>query len=227
VFGLFPAQRTAPEDITLYTDESRNTPLLTWVGLRQQTQKPTGEFNKSLADYVAGIDSGVPDYLGCFAVSIDGADKLAADYEAKGDDYNAILVKAIADRLAESFAERLHQRIRTEFWGYAENEKLTNAELIAEKYQGIRPAPGYPSCPDHTVKTDLFKALNAQEIGMDLTENLAMTPASAVSGFYFWHPASSYFNLGTIGDDQVKEYAKRATVSEDVAKSRLAPVLGF
>ncbi len=227
VFGLFPAQRTAPEDITLYADDARQQPLLTWVGLRQQTQKPTGEFNKSLADYVASIESGIPDYLGCFAVSIDGADKLAQDYEAKGDDYNAILVKALADRLAESFAERLHQRIRTEFWGYAPNEALSNAELIAEKYQGIRPAPGYPSCPDHTVKTDLFKALNAQEIGMGLTENLAMTPASAVSGFYFWHPSAGYFNLGTIGDDQVADYAKRAAVSEEVAKSRLAPVLGF
>jgi 5-methyltetrahydrofolate--homocysteine methyltransferase len=227
VFGLFPAQRTAPEDITLYTDESRDQALLTWVGLRQQTQKPTGEFNKSLADYVADTASGVPDYLGCFAVSIDGADKLAQDYEAKGDDYNAILVKAIADRLAESFAERLHQRIRTEFWGYAPNEKLSNPELIAEKYQGIRPAPGYPSCPDHTVKTDLFRALNAQEIGMHLTENLAMMPASAVSGFYFWHPESSYFNLGTIGDDQVADYAERASVSDDTARSRLAPALGF
>jgi len=227
VFGLFPAQRTAPEDITVYADEAKTQALFTWVGLRQQTQKPSGEFNKALADYVADQASGIADYLGCFAVCIDGAEKLAQDYEAKGDDYNAILVKAIADRLAESFAERLHERIRTEFWAYAPNESLSNEALIKEKYQGIRPAPGYPSCPDHTVKADLFKLLDASEIGMSLTENLAMIPASAVSGFYFWHPDSQYFNLGTIGEDQLKDYAKRANVDEDVARSRLAPVLGF
>jgi len=225
VFGLFAAQRTGPEDITLYSDENRQHPILTWIGLRQQTQKPSGEFNKSLADYVA--DQSSADYLGCFAVCILGADQLAKDYESRGDDYNAILVKAIADRLAESFAERLHQRIRTEFWGYAPNEQLSNEDLIAEKYQGIRPAPGYPSCPDHTVKTALFQALGAHEIGMTLTENLAMMPASAVSGFYFWHPQSQYFNLGTIGEDQLKDYAQRAEVKEDVARVRLAPALGF
>jgi len=227
VFALLPARRTAPEDITLYVDETLQQPLLTWCGLRQQTQKPSGEFNKSLADYVAAQDSGVADYLGCFAVCIDGADRLAKEYEDKGDDYNAILVKALADRLAESFAERLHQRIRQEFWGYAPNESLSNAALIAEEYQGIRPAPGYPSCPDHTVKTALFEALNADEIGLSLTENLAMLPASAVSGFYFWHPQSQYFNLGAINEDQLRDYAKRANVPESVARSRLAPALGF
>ena len=227
VFALLPARRTAPEDITLYADEALKQPLLTWCGLRQQTQKPSGEFNKSLADYVAAQDSGVADYLGCFAVCIDGADRLAKEYEDKGDDYNAILVKALADRLAESFAERLHQRIRQEFWGYAPNESLSNAALIAEEYQGIRPAPGYPSCPDHTVKTALFEALNADEIGLSLTENLAMLPASAVSGFYFWHPQSQYFNLGAINEDQLRDYAKRADVPESVARSRLAPALGF
>ena len=227
VFGLFAAQRTGPEDITLYSDEKRQHPILTWIGLRQQTQKPSGEFNKSLADYVADASSASADYLGCFAVCIQGADQLAKDYESRGDDYNAILVKAIADRLAESFAERLHQRIRTEFWGYASNEQLSNEDLIAEKYQGIRPAPGYPSCPDHTVKAALFQALGAHEIGMTLTENLAMMPASAVSGFYFWHPQSQYFNLGAIGEDQLKDYAQRAEVKEDVARVRLAPALGF
>ena len=227
VFALLPARRTAPEDITLYVDETLQQPLLTWCGLRQQTQKPSGEFNKSLADYVAAQDSGVADYLGCFAVCIDGANRLAKEYEDKGDDYNAILVKALADRLAESFAERLHQRIRQEFWGYAPNESLSNAALIAEEYQGIRPAPGYPSCPDHTVKTALFEALNADEIGLSLTENLAMLPASAVSGFYFWHPQSQYFNLGAINEDQLRDYAKRADVPESVARSRLAPALGF
>jgi 5-methyltetrahydrofolate--homocysteine methyltransferase len=227
VFALLPARRTAPEDITLYADEALKQPLLTWCGLRQQTQKPSGEFNKSLADYVAAQDSGVADYLGCFAVCIDGADRLAKEYEDKGDDYNAILVKALADRLAESFAERLHQRIRQEFWGYAPNESLSNAALIAEEYQGIRPAPGYPSCPDHTVKTALFEALNADEIGLSLTENLAMLPASAVSGFYFWNPQSQYFNLGAINEDQLRDYAKRADIPESVARSRLAPALGF
>ncbi len=226
VFGLFPAQRTGPEDITLF-DPATKESVLTWVGLRQQTQKPTGEHNKSLADYVASNDSGIPDYLGCFAVCIDGAEKLAQDYESKGDDYNAILVKAIADRLAESFAERLHQRVRTEFWGYAPHEQLSNEDLIKERYQGIRPAPGYPSCPDHAVKAALFELLKANEIGMTLTENLAMVPASAVSGFYFWHPESQYFNLGTIGEDQLKDYAQRAKVNENTARSRLAPVLGF
>jgi 5-methyltetrahydrofolate--homocysteine methyltransferase len=227
VFGLYPARRTAPEDITLYADETLSQPLLTWVGLRQQTKKPTGEPNKALADYVAPSEAGQPDYLGCFAVSIHGADTLAADYEKKGDDYNAILVKALADRLAESFAERLHQRVRAEFWGYAPSETLTNEELIAEKYQGIRPAPGYPSCPDHSVKTDLFKALTASEAGLSLTENLAMLPASAVSGFYFWHPQSQYFNLGQIGNDQLEDYARRAGISNQEAADRLAPALGF
>jgi 5-methyltetrahydrofolate--homocysteine methyltransferase len=227
VFGLFAAQRTGPEDITLYADNKRQHPILTWIGLRQQTQKPGGEFNKSLADYVADKSSAIADYLGCFAVCIQGADQLAKDYESQGDDYNAILVKAIADRLAESFAERLHQRIRTEFWGYTPDEQLSNEDLIAEKYQGIRPAPGYPSCPDHTVKTALFQALGAHEIGMALTENLAMMPASAVSGFYFWHPQSQYFNLGTIGEDQLKDYAQRSEIKEDVARARLAPALGF
>ena len=226
VFGLFPAQRTGPEDITLF-DPSTQAPVLTWVGLRQQTQKPSGESNKSLADYVVPKEQGLPDHLGCFAVCIDGAEKLAQEYETKGDDYNAILVKALADRLAESFAERLHQRVRTEFWGYAPNEHLSNEDLIKERYQGIRPAPGYPSCPDHTVKAAVFNLLRADEIGMHLTENLAMVPASAVSGFYFWHPESQYFNLGTIGEDQLQDYAQRAGINENTARSRLAPVLGF
>ncbi len=227
VFGIFPANRTAPEDITIYADESGSQPLLTWVGLRQQTEKPTGEFNKSLADYIASKESGLTDYAGCFAVAIHGADELAKSYEAKGDDYNAILVKALADRLAESFAERLHQRVRKEFWAYAPDENLDNTALIAEKYQGIRPAPGYPSCPDHTVKTDLFRIMGASEIGMSLTENLAMLPASAVCGFYLANPQAQYFNLGVIGEDQLKDYAKRTEVSEDIARSRLAPALGF
>ncbi|MFZ9996874.1 MAG: methionine synthase [Burkholderiaceae bacterium] len=225
VVVLLPARRTAPEDITLYSDESLNTPVLTWHGLRQQTEKPSGEANKSLADYVAPKEADVPDYLGCFAVGVDGAEALAKSYEAKGDDYNAIMVKALADRLAESFAERLHQRVRTEFWGYAPNESLSNADLIAEKYQGVRPAPGYPACPDHSVKAPLFDVMNAKEIGMSLTENLAMLPASAVSGFYFWRPESQYFNLGPIGQDQLHDYMARTGLSKDQASSRLASLL--
>jgi 5-methyltetrahydrofolate--homocysteine methyltransferase len=222
---LLPARRTAPEDITLYQDESLAKPVLTWHGLRQQTEKPTGEANKSLADYIAPLGSNVPDYLGCFAVGVDGAEALAKSYEAKGDDYSAIMVKALADRLAESFAERLHQRVRTEFWAYSADESLSNAELIAEKYQGIRPAPGYPACPDHSVKAPMFEAINATEIGMSLTENLAMLPASAVSGFYFWRPESQYFNLGPIGQDQLHDYMTRTGLSKDQASSRLASLL--
>ncbi|MGA1228655.1 MAG: methionine synthase [Burkholderiaceae bacterium] len=226
VFALLPARRTGPEDITIYADESLATPVLTWHGLRQQTEKPSGEFNKCLADYVAPLEANLPDYVGCFAVGVHGADTLAADFEGKGDDYNAILVKALADRLAESFAERLHQRIRTEFWAYQPQENLSNEDLIAERYQGIRPAPGYPACPDHAVKAAMFEVLQAQDIQMSLTENLAMLPASAVSGFYLWRPESQYFNLGPIGEDQLADYAQRAQVSDRDARSRLATVLG-
>ncbi|MGA0056878.1 MAG: methionine synthase [Burkholderiaceae bacterium] len=226
VFALLPARRTGPEDITIYADESLATPVLTWHGLRQQTEKPSGEFNKCLADYVAPLEANLPDYVGCFAVGVHGADTLAADFEGKGDDYNAILVKALADRLAESFAERLHQRIRTEFWAYQPQENLSNEDLIAERYQGIRPAPGYPACPDHAVKAAMFEVLQAQDIQMSLTENLAMLPASAVSGFYLWRPESQYFNLGPIGEDQLADYAQRAKVSDRDARSRLATVLG-
>jgi 5-methyltetrahydrofolate--homocysteine methyltransferase len=221
VFVLLPARRSGPEDITLFADESLQQPVLTWHGLRQQTEKPRGEPNKCLADYVAPAR----DYLGGFAVGIHGAEKIAQDYETKGDDYNAILVKALADRLAEAFAERLHQRIRTEFWGYAAQESLTNAELIAEKYQGIRPAPGYPACPDHSVKQELFALLNAADIDMRLTENLAMLPAAAVSGFYFWRPEAQYFNLGPIGLDQRDSYVQRVGCTQDEAGRRLAPLL--
>ena len=224
-FGLWPARRTAPEDITVFSGPDLKTALFTWVGLRQQTEKPSNEPNKSLADYLLPITEQGEDYLGAFAVSIHGADKLAQRYEAKGDDYNAILVKALADRLAESFAEELHRRVRTEFWGYAASEALKNEELIAERYQGIRPAPGYPSCPDHSVKPELLEALNAKDIPMTLTENLAMLPASAVCGFYFWRPEAQYFNLGPIADDQLNDYALRAGVSTDVAQQRLVSLL--
>ncbi|MEY2776567.1 MAG: methionine synthase [Pseudomonadota bacterium] len=225
VISLLPARRTGPEDITLYSDESLQSPVLTWVGLRQQTEKPEGTANKSLADLVAPRDGRHRDYVGCFAVCVHGAESLALDYERAGDDYSAIMVKALADRFAEAFAEQLHLRVRTEFWGYAPKENLGAEALIAEAYQGIRPAPGYPACPDHSVKAALFEALEAGEVGLALTENLAMLPASSVSGFYFWRPEAGYFNVGPIGSDQLEDYAQRAGLPEEEATRRLAPLL--
>ncbi len=224
-FGLLPARRTAPEDITLYSDDSLQSPVLVWHGLRQQTEKPGDEPNKCLADFVAPADAGVKDYLGCFAVGIHGADALASRYRDRGDDYNAILVQALADRLAESMAEWLHRQVRTEHWGYASTESLSPVELIQEAYQGIRPAPGYPACPDHSVKSAMFEVLGAADIDMQLTEHMAMLPASAVSGFYFWRPEAKYFSVGPIGDDQLQDYALRAQVDAVVARDRLAPNL--
>ncbi|MEY3951218.1 MAG: methionine synthase [Pseudomonadota bacterium] len=225
VFALLPARRTGPEDITLYQDEDLTTPVLQWIGLRQQTEKPEGTANKSLADTVCPLESGFKDYVGCFAVGVHGAESLAQDFERAGDDYNAIMVKALADRFAEAFAEQLHLRVRTEFWGYAAQESLSTEALIQERYQGIRPAPGYPACPDHSVKSDVFALLDAGEVGLSLTESLAMIPASSVSGFYFWRPQAQYFNLGPIGTDQLEEYAHRTGVSDTEAKRRLAPLL--
>ena len=161
-----------------------------------------------------------------FAVSIQGVEKKEAQFLADHDDYSAIMLKALADRLAEAFAERLHQRVRTELWGYAAEESLTNDELIAEKYRGIRPAPGYPACPDHRPKRDLFRVLDAERIGMGLTESLAMTPAASVSGFYLAHPEAVYFNVGTIGNDQLADWAARCALDEAAARRALAPQLG-
>ena len=179
-----------------------------------------------LADFVAPKASGVADYVGMFAVTAGiGADKRAEAFEAAHDDYSAIMLKALADRLAEAFAEYLHLRVRTDLWGYAEGETLSNEELIAEKYQGIRPAPGYPACPDHSAKRDLFKVLQCEEIGMGLTSSLAMTPAASVSGFYIAHPEAQYFNVGKIGDDQVQDLAKRSGVQVQDLQRLLAPNL--
>ncbi|MGA0882881.1 MAG: vitamin B12 dependent-methionine synthase activation domain-containing protein, partial [Burkholderiaceae bacterium] len=181
--------------------------------------------NKSLADFVAPREAGLRDYMGCFAVCVHGAESLSQDYERAGDDYNAIMVKALADRFAEAFAEHLHLRVRTELWGYASDECLSPDALIQERYQGIRPAPGYPACPDHSIKSDLFTLLDAGEVGLGLTESLAMIPASSVSGFYFWRPEASYFNVGPIGTDQLEDYCQRAKVPESEARKRLAPLL--
>jgi len=181
--------------------------------------------NRSLADFVAPKGT-KPDWIGLFAVTAGlGVDKREAEFQAQHDDYSSIMLKAIADRLAEAFAERLHQRVRMELWGYVPDEALSNDELIAEKYRGIRPAPGYPACPEHGVKRDLFRALQAEEAGMALTESLAMTPAASVSGFYLAHPQSTYFNVGRIGEDQMRAWAASVGASEEDARRRLTQSL--
>ncbi|WP_371809283.1 methionine synthase [Aquabacterium sp. A08] len=230
VVGLYPAHTVNDDDIALYTDESRTQVALTWHGLRQQTEKQEIDGvmrpSRCLADFVAPQATGVADHVGLFAVTAGiGADKRAAAFEAAQDDYNAILLKALADRLAEAFAECLHQRVRTDLWGYAPHEDLGNDELIAEKYQGIRPAPGYPACPDHSVKRAMFDLLQCSEIGMGLTESLAMTPAASVSGFYIAHPAATYFNVGKIGHDQLADMARRRGLPEAELERLLAPNL--
>jgi len=225
VFGFFPANSTG-DDIELYTDETRQQVLATFCMLRQQTKKANGKYNHSLADFVAPKATKIPDYLGCFAVTAGvGLAKFVAQLEAQHDDYNSILAKALADRLAEAFAEYLHVRVRKEFWGYAREEMLNQKELIEEKYRGIRPAPGYPACPDHTEKSLLFSLLKAERGGIGLTENYAMLPAASVSGFYFSHPESSYFGVGKIGLDQAEDYATRKNMDIDIIKRWLAPNL--
>lgn len=221
VFGLYPAKGDN-EDIVLFTDESRSTVAARWVGLRQQHKQPQGRFNTALADFV-----GEQDYAGAFAVTAGlGIDAHVARFEAAHDDYSAIMLKALADRLAEAAAEWLHMKVRTEFWGYVATEKLDNDALIAEKYQGIRPAPGYPACPDHTAKRDLFALLDAPaNAGMGLTESCAMTPAASVSGFYIGHPGASYFAIPKIGRDQLEDWAKRKGMAVGEAERWLAPLL--
>ena len=227
VVGLFPANRVG-DDIAFYTDEARGQTAMTWHGLRQQTEKQEidGAMRPSrcLSDFVG--PQGVPDYAGMFAVTAGiGADKRAEAFEAAHDDYSAIMLKALADRLAEAFAECLHQRVRTDLWGYAAGETLSNEDLIAEKYQGIRPAPGYPACPDHSAKRELFKVLQCEDIGMGLTESLAMTPAASVSGFYIGHPQAQYFNVGKVGEDQVQDLAARSGQTVAELQRLLAPNL--
>ena len=227
VIGLCPANSVG-DDVEIYAGDTRNKVAAKFHFLRQQAQKPSDRANYCLADFVAPKASGVKDYLGCFAVTAGiGVDPIVADFEKKHDDYNAIMVKALADRLAEAFAEHLHLRVRQEFWGYAKRENLRNDELIAEKYQGIRPAPGYPACPDHTEKGLLFELLNAQQnAGMILTESYAMLPAAAVSGFYFGHPDAQYFAVGKIEKDQLSDYAARKGWDTPTAEKWLAPLLG-
>ncbi len=231
VAGFLPANTVNDDDIEIYTDETRTEVAFTWRNLRQQTAKRDGVGNKCLADFIApkivdGKPSGIADYIGLFAVTAGlGIEKKLAEFTKLLDDYSAIMLKAIADRMAEAFAECLHARVRRDLWGYAQDEALSNDELIAEKYRGIRPAPGYPACPEHTVKRALFDTLRAEEIGMELTEHFAMMPASSVSGFYFSHPLADYFSVGRIGEDQLKDYAARAARDEDELRRVLAPVL--
>jgi 5-methyltetrahydrofolate--homocysteine methyltransferase len=226
VYGLWPASGEG-DDIVIYRDESRSDVLMTWYNLRQQNQKPSGNPNQCLADFVAPLASGVKDYVGGFAVTAGvHAEERAREFEARQDDYSAIMVKAIADRLAEAFAEHLHLRVRKEFWGYAVNESLDEAALITEAYQGIRPAPGYPACPDHTPKGPLFAALAAEaNAGMVLTDAYAMLPTASVSGFYLAHPQAKYFAVGKIGRDQLEDVARRRGMALDEAEKWLAPNL--
>ncbi|MCE1193197.1 MAG: methionine synthase [Acidovorax sp.] len=229
VMALLPANSVG-DDIEFYTDESRTEVAMTWYGLRQQTEKQMIDGvmrpSRCLADFVAPRDSGIADYAGLFAVTAGlGVEKKEQAFVDALDDYSAILLKSLADRLAEAFAECLHERVRKDLWGYAAGEQLSNEALIAEKYQGIRPAPGYPACPDHSAKTDLFRVLNAEDIGMALTESLAMTPAASVSGFYIGHPEAVYFNVGKIGEDQLHDMAQRRGMDEKVLARLLAPNL--
>lgn len=232
VVGLFAANSVnESEDIEIYGDEKRREngrPVMTWHNLRQQNRKPTGNPNLCLGDFVAPKESGIKDYLGAFAVTAGvGIEKKLAEFEKNNDDYSSIILKALADRLAEAFAELLHKRVRREFWGYAKDEVLDNEAMIAEKYRGVRPAPGYPACPDHTEKGALFELLDAKRAGITLTESYAMWPASSVSGFYLAHPQAQYFAVGKIGKDQVEDYARRKSMALDEAERWLAPALGY
>jgi 5-methyltetrahydrofolate--homocysteine methyltransferase len=228
VFALFPAASVNADDIEIYADDARRKVLMTWHNLRQQNVKPTGKPNLCLADFIAPKGAGVADYIGAFAVTAGiGIGKKLEEFERQHDDYAGIMLKALADRLAEAFAELLHKRVRREFWGYAKDETLDNDALIREQYRGIRPAPGYPACPDHTEKGALFELLKGEQAGIRLTESYAMHPASSVSGFYLSHPHSQYFAVGTIARDQVQDYAKRKGLPVEEVERWLASNLGY
>ena len=230
VMAILPANTVGDDDIEIYTDESKTEIAFTYYGLRQQTEKPVidgvARPNQCLADFIAPKSSGITDYIGLFAVTSGiGIEKHEQRFEDANDDYSSIMLKALADRFAEAFAEYLHERVRKDLWGYASDEKFAATELIAESYRGIRPAPGYPACPEHTVKQDMFRILECEDIGMSLTESYAMFPGAAVSGFYFGHPESKYFSVGKIGTDQLTDMAKRRGVSAEQLQSWLAPNL--
>jgi 5-methyltetrahydrofolate--homocysteine methyltransferase len=227
VVGLFPANRAGDDDIEVYTDDSRRQRLSVLHHLRQQSKRPEGKPNQCLADFIA--PPGMDDYIGAFAVTAGiGIDKKVAEFEQDHDDYSAIMLKALADRLAEAFAEHMHERVRKEFWGFAEEEALDNEALIDEKYRGIRPAPGYPACPEHTEKGTLWELLDVERnASITITESYAMLPTAAVSGWYFSHPQARYFGLGKIERDQVESYAKRKGMPIEAAERWLAPSLGY
>jgi 5-methyltetrahydrofolate--homocysteine methyltransferase len=230
VVSLLPANSVNDDDIEVYTDDERNTVAFTYYGLRQQGVKPIIDGvqrpNQCLADFIAPKASGIKDYIGMFAVTSGlGIEKYEQRFEDAHDDYSSIMLKALADRLAEAFAEYMHERVRKDLWGYAAAETLSNEQMIAEEYAGIRPAPGYPACPEHTVKADMFKVLQAEEIGMELTESFAMFPGAAVSGFYFAHPQSKYFTVGKIGSDQFEDMAARRNIDKVELERYLAPNL--
>ena len=225
IFGLFPANAVG-DDIQLKNENGED--LATFITLRQQVKKSKGKPYHALSDFIAPLESGIQDYVGCFCVSAGfGTEELAQKYRAENDDYSAIMVQALADRFAEAFAEFLHHKVRTEYWGYASDEALSNEELIKEEYKGIRPAPGYPACPDHLEKKTIWKILEVEEkIGVILTEGLAMWPAASVSGYYFAHPESKYFGLGRIKDDQLEDYAHRKNIPLEEARKWLMPKMG-
>ncbi|MBC7502080.1 MAG: methionine synthase, partial [Herminiimonas sp.] len=230
VISMLPANSVNDDDIEIYTDDTRSEVAFTYYGLRQQTVKPVidgvARPNQCLADFIAPKSSGIADYIGQFAVTAGlGIEKYEKRFEDAHDDYSSIMLKSLADRLAEAFAEYLHERVRTDLWGYAPNEALSCDALIKESYVGIRPAPGYPACPEHTVKADMFKVMQCEEIGMQLTESYAMYPGAAVSGFYLAHPESKYFSVGKIGDDQVNDMVKRRGIAKEDAERWLAPNL--
>jgi len=229
VIGLFPANSNGRDDIIVYTDASRSEELTRLHHLRQQKKVRAGNANRCLADFIAPVETQLPDHIGAFAVTAGiGIDDRVREFEAAHDDYSAILLKALADRFAEAGAEWLHQQVRKNYWGYAADEVLNNDELIADSYSGIRPAPGYPACPDHTEKETLWRLLDVENTaGITLTESFAMVPTAAVSGFYYSHPQSSYFAVGKIGRDQVEAYAARKKVSVDTVERWLASILGY
>ena len=229
VFGLFPANTVDDDDIEVYTSEARTEVVTTLRELRQQSEHRPGVPYRSLADFIAPKSTGLQDYVGAFAVTAGlGITAKVDEFKADLDDYSAILLESLADRLAEAFAERLHERVRTEYWAYQPDEDLDNLSLIQEKYVGIRPAPGYPACPEHTEKQTIWELLDVQaNTGIELTESMAMWPGAAVSGLYFSHPQSQYFVVGQIGRDQVEEYAKRKGWTVAEAQKWLSPNLGY
>jgi 5-methyltetrahydrofolate--homocysteine methyltransferase len=236
VIALLPANSVNDDDIEIYTDDTRREVAFTYYGLRQQTEKPVIDGvprpNQCLADFVApklinGKPSGIGDYIGMFAVTGGlGAEKYEKRFMETFDDYSSIMLKSLADRLAEAFAEYLHERVRTDLWGYVPDEALSKEDLIKERYQGIRPAPGYPACPDHTVKTDMFQLLQCEDIGMSLTDSFAMLPGASVSGFYLAHAESRYFSVDKIGEDQLTDMAQRRGLPKAYLERWLAPNLG-